>query len=348
MFFKGRRNGATAVARPELDEAERIESEQGREAAIGYLEAANRESRDLELERQIRRLRHLAGIELLENAPSDPSFAEPSAELPPIGEQSRCPEVTPEGLSPEVVRTAILSHGCLLVRGLMDRDKALAMADGIDRSFAVRDSLAPGESDPDGFYDELLAEEPFEVTARDWVQEGGGVLACDSPRLMFEMLESFKEAGLRETVGGYLGEPPALSGQKVTLRKAMPEIGGAWHQDGKFLGDVRSLNVWLSLSRCGDIAPSMDVVPKRIDHHVEAGGEGTHLNIQVGQADAEKVAGDAGIVRPIFDPGDALLFDELFLHQTGSDPSMPNPRYAIESWFFGPSAYPDGYVPIAF
>ena len=52
--------------------------------------------------------------------------------------------------------------------------------------------------------------------------------------------------------------------------------------------------------------------------------------------------------RPIFDPGDALLFDDLFLHQTGSDPSMPNTRYAIESWFFGPSAYPDEYVPIAF
>ena len=40
------------------------------------------------------------------------------------------------------------------------------------------------------------------------------------------------------------------------------------------------------------------------------------------------MAGDVGIVRPIFDPGDALLFDHLFLHQTGSDPSMPNPRYA--------------------
>jgi len=43
-----------------------------------------------------------------------------------------------------------------------------------------------------------------------------------------------------------------------------------------------------------------------------------------------------------------LLFDEKFLHQTGSDPSMPNPRYAVESWFFGPSAYPENFVPIAF
>ena len=42
-----------------------------------------------------------------------------------------------------------------------------------------------------------------------------------------------------------------------------------------------------------------------------------------------------------------MLFDDLFLHQTGSDPSMPNPRYAVESWFFGPSAYPADYVPFA-
>jgi hypothetical protein len=62
---------------------------------------------------------------------------------------------------------------------------------------------------------------------------------------------------------------------------------------------------------------------------------------------AEEAAGEIGIVRPVFNPGDALLFDDIFLHQTGSDPEMPNPRYAIESWFFGPSAFPEIYVPLA-
>jgi hypothetical protein len=52
-------------------------------------------------------------------------------------------------------------------------------------------------------------------------------------------------------------------------------------------------------------------------------------------------------VRPIFEPGDALFFDEMFLHQTGSDPSMPNPRFAIESWFFGGTAFPGDYAPLA-
>ena len=49
----------------------------------------------------------------------------------------------------------------------------------------------------------------------------------------------------------------------------------------------------------------------------------------------------------MFEPGDALFFDELFLHQTGSDPSMPNPRFAIENWFFGGSAFPGEFAPVA-
>jgi hypothetical protein len=47
------------------------------------------------------------------------------------------------------------------------------------------------------------------------------------------------------------------------------------------------------------------------------------------------------VIRPVFEAGEALLFDELFLHSTAADPSMAGSRYAVESWFFAPSAYPD-------
>jgi hypothetical protein len=353
MFFGRRKNdGLASVAkrRPEVAEAERLATEGDLFEAIARLERANAASRHPEIERRIRGLRNLAGVELLYNPVKGPEYPEPmpASELPPPGEQSRVPEVSSGELTPEMLRGAILETGCLLVRGMVDSDRATRVAAGIDRAFHIRDSLDEGKSDPDGFYDELEPEPPFKITERPWIAGAGGVLAVDSPRLMYEMIDIFQKAGLPSLIEGYLGERPALSAQKCTLRKAEPTVGGAWHQDGKFLGDVRSLNVWLSLSRCGDIAPSMDIVPKRIDHHVDAGGEGTSLDIQVTDELAHQVAGEAGIVRPIFEPGDALLFDDLFLHQTGSDPSMPNPRYAIESWFFGPSAYPHGYVPIAF
>ena len=74
---------------------------------------------------------------------------------------------------------------------------------------------------------------------------------------------------------------------------------------------------------------------------------GTRSRVRVA-ARAEEVSAEVGIVRPIFEPGDVLLFDELFLHSTAAEPDMPNPRYAVESWFFGPSGFPRQYAPLAF
>jgi hypothetical protein len=131
------------------------------------------------------------------------------------------------------------------------------------------------------------------------------------------------------------------------LRKAAPTVAGAWHQDGAFMGPVRSLNLWLALSRCGDVAPGLDLVPRRLDHLVASQTDEAILDFQVSQAKAEEAAGDKAILRPIFEPGDALFFDEMFLHQTASDPSMPNPRFALENWFFGSSSFPVDYAPVA-
>jgi hypothetical protein len=313
---------------------------------IDAVTRANREGRALDLDRRVLRLRHLAGIQLLDRAPAGPDYAAPSFDALPDG--SSPPEVTPEDLTPELLRAGILRHGCLLVRGLVDTDDALRLAEGIDRAFEARSALASGRSAPEGYYEEFTPEPPYPpIGTRSWIEIGGGVLAVDSPKLMFGMLEAFERGGVPGVVQGYLGERAAISAQKCTLRKAEPQVPGCWHQDGKFLGEVRSLNLWLSLSRCGDEAPGLDIVPRRIDHVLEAGTEDTIFEIQVPQATVEEAAGDLGILRPIFEPGDALFFDELFLHQTGSDPQMPKPRYAIESWFFGPSAFPGDYVPLA-
>ena len=71
------------------------------------------------------------------------------------------------------------------------------------------------------------------------------------------------------------------------------------------------------------------------------------LEFTISDKQVDEAAGETGVIRPIFEPGDALFFDELFLHRTGSDPHMPNPRFAIENWFFGGSAFPADYAPIA-
>ena len=314
-------------------------------AEIDRLSEAARSSGDVDARRQLLRLRHLAGIALLDSEHDPPEHPSPDSDaLPSV---DGLPEIDPEQLTPELLRAGILRDGCLLVRGLIDREKALDVARQIDRGFAERERGQEGGDAADGYYEPFHPDERFKESNREWVQEGGGLLAVDSPVLSFETLEMFRDAGLRELVGEYLGESPLISLQKTTLRKADPSVVGAWHQDGSFMGDVRSINLWLSLSRCGDESPGLDLVPRRLDDLVPAGTEGTWLSHQVSDQVAEESAGDLGIIRPIFEPGDALFFDHLFLHKTGSDPAMPNPRFAIESWFFGASAFTSEYAPFA-
>ena len=54
------------------------------------------------------------------------------------------------------------------------------------------------------------------------------------------------------------------------------------------------------------------------------------------------------VIRPMGLKRTVLTAEEAILHRTAIDPSMTRPRYAIESWFFAPSTYPDAQVPLAF
>lgn len=314
-------------------------------AEIEQLTASNRASPDRDRERRLLWLRHLAGVRLVREHEGTGAYPVPSSDRLP--EADGLPSFAPGEVTPERLRAAILRDGCMIVRGLVDRDTATAFAAQIERAYEERNRKDAGGKAAPGYYEEFRVNPPFRGPIRPWIKEGGGLLAVDSPMLAFEMMEMFDAAGLPALIARYLGEPVAISLNKTTLRKVEPNVVGAWHQDGAFMGDVRSLNLWLSLSRCGDVAPGLDIVPRRLDELVTTGTDGTFLADQVSQARAEDAAGDLPIVRPVFEPGDAVLFDELCLHQTGSDPSMPSTRFAIESWFFGGSAFPGAYAPIA-
>jgi hypothetical protein len=339
-LFRRKGRGDAAVADPPGDTRQSTDELL---AEIARLTAQNREQPDRETERRLLRLRHALGVRRLDPGAGIELAAPDFAALP---DGDGLPELAAADLTPGLLRAGILRDGCVLVRGLVDRDAALGFGAQIDRAFAARTACEAGGAAAPGLYEEFDPETQFEVASvRPWIRDGGGVLATDSPMLTFAMLELFASAGLPELVGGYLGEPPLLSVHKTTLRKAEPVVGGAWHQDGAFMGDVKALNLWLSLSRCGDEAPGLDIVPRRVDRVVI--DHDVMLDVELTRAKAQEAAGDVPILRPIFEPGDALFFDELFLHQTASDPAMPNPRFAIESWFFGGSAFPGDYAPIA-
>jgi hypothetical protein len=88
------------------------------------------------------------------------------------------------------------------------------------------------------------------------------------------------------------------------------------------------------------------VVPRRFERLVETGTEGANFDWSVGPGVVDRLSAATPVRRPAFEPGDVLFFDDLFLHRTATDPAMTQDRYAIESWFFAPSAYPEGYIPL--
>lgn len=316
--------------------------------AIALLATAERAERDPAVEARLVDLRHRAFASIGPRA---------DAELPPRvvrhpGPVGPLPELSPDDLDVATLRDGLSRHGAVLVRGLIDTDRAARLAEGIDAALQAFDATeAGGEAPDDGWYRHFTPTDgEYRVGGRrSWVRATGAVWTADSPRMLAELTELVDDTGIGALVSEYLGERPALSANKCTLRRVPPSSNGGWHQDGAFLGEeVRSLNLWLGLSPCGRDAPGLDLVPRRFDHVVETGGPGSYFDWAVSDDLVEQLAVDAPVVRPEFEAGDALLFDHLFLHRTAVDPSMTRDRYAMETWFFAPSSYPEGQIPLAF
>jgi hypothetical protein len=317
--------------------------------AIDLLSAANRRRPDATIEQRLVQVRH-SGFARIDRKPGREDWPPTAEDLFPAS--GRPPEVNGADLTAELLGSGILRHGCLLVRGLVGRSKVAQLVYAVDKALESFDAHLDGVpvSETAPWFVPFEPDAGYKVGyGRQWVRDAGGAWMVDSPHALFELIETFQDAGVDRALTEYLGERPALSVKKCTLRRVPTDTSADWHQDGAFLGaGIRTVNVWLSLSHCGTDAPGLDVVPRRLDHIVETGKCGAQFDWSVGPELVERVAADSGIVRPIFEPGDALLFDDFFLHQTGVSPGMTLERYAIESWFFAPSTYPDDQIPILF
>jgi len=312
--------------------------------AVEAFTLANRCRRDPEIERRLVRLRHTAFREVDRSLP-------PPAWPPPVpvdgpGTDPGPLVVDAAALTPGVLRRGICRHGCVWARGMVPRGRLERLTETIDRAFeGQRQWHLVGRAVPPDF-------EPFEALSgglelRAWVRGGLGVLAADSPRALYEFLETIHELRIAELIGSHLGERVALSAEKTTLRRvdASP-VGAYWHQDGAFLGTgVRTVNAWFALSTCGRDAPGLDVMPLRLNHLLPT-GDGV-MPWAVSQHTVERKFPGLAAWRPEFEAGDVLFFDHMLLHRTAAQPGMTRLRYGIESWFFAVSAYPgSGQTPI--
>jgi hypothetical protein len=330
-----------------LADAAALERDRRGSEAIRLLTETNRVRRHPLVEERLVALRHESFA-----SPRQPVGSAPDEVLPePTG--FPLPPTDPRDLDVAALRRGLAQHGCVLVRGLIPPEQAEMLAEGIDRTLDAFDTCAAA-SGPKAVSPWYVPFTPrtgdYRVGGRRrWVRASGAVWTVDSPRMLFELLEVVRETGVGSLVEAYLGERPALSANKCTLRRVPVDTDTGWHQDGAFLGrHVRTLNLWLALSPCGTDAPGLEVVPRRFDEVLETGTDGALFDWSVSPAVVERAAAGVGVLRPEFAPGDALLFDHLFLHRTGVSTGMSCERWAIETWFFAPSNYPDGQIPIAY
>jgi hypothetical protein len=359
------RVGGDAVAdgrrRPELDEADQLVMQGRRLDAIDLLTAANRRERDPAIETRLVSMRFHAAAQVDASSgrtPWPPSYPDP---FPDVSGQP--PEVDADRLDSALMGGAILHHGSVVVRRLLDADTvARLVADtqaALDAMERWKTSWQNHEDGEDGrdldAADGSAYFHPFNpgvesnlAVQRNFVSDHNCVLINDSPPAMFDLIDAVRATGVLTYVEEYLGERPLLSMQKSTLRLSKPtRLLAGWHQDGAFIGEgARAINIWMPLSDCGGAArvPGLDLIPRRIEEIFEPTPPPALNQIEADTVLA--LASETPPVRPEFRAGDALVFDERLVHCTGRDAEMTGNRYGIEFWLFAPSTFPEGYLPM--
>ncbi len=332
---------------PALVRAEELVAAGDLVAAVDVLAAANLEAPDPSVEIRLVELRREAarGRRTGEGrTPWPPAYPDPFPDV-----AGALPEIGRDGFATEVVGGAVAHHGAVLVRSLFSAEQVARCVAAIDRAHEVREAVAEGRVAPDASFTPVSGDEPLKTQVlRNMVGVQGGIWLADSPTATATALEALDEVGAVAMMTEHFGDRPFFSLQKSTLRRSPAEWRMvAWHQDGSFLdADVRTMNVWVALTACGgDLpTPGLEVVPRRMAEILPVDGVMSPHSIDYGLVD--EIAAETPTVTPEFAPGDALVFDEHFLHRTHLPQAMTHPRYALECWFFAPSHHTADYVPL--
>lgn len=303
--------------------------------AIALGRTLTRDAMTAALEREMRDWRNRAFYETATyHARSDwpPAYADPFPD-----HIDRIPEIDAARLDAALLGGALHHHGSLIVRRLLPSAKAAACVAAIDRAFEAREKV---EGDTQSKYAPLKPVHGPDLNDDRSFMGEMSLLLADAPSFLSGWLDELEACGVLSAVTDYLGERPALSATKGTLYRIPALQRAEWHQDGAFLNkQTRTVNLWVAATECGVDAPGLDIVPWRLNEIVRTHTHGTPFDWSVGAGQVEELAAGRAIATPHFMPGDAILFDQLCLHRTGTRPHMTRGRYAIETWMFAPSHY---------
>jgi len=313
--------------------------------AIDLLTDAVRAAEAYDLERRLIEIRHTA-------CPRTPIDEAPAAWPPPVPdlfEGQDVPEIDRAELTSELLSSALLHHGSLLVRNVLDPDTAALIRDDTDRALeaAAARRAAPTPKPTSSWFEPYDPPGSDLAVARAWQVDSGSVSIADAPRVAVHLFDALHHTGIVPVISEHFGEPAVLTGRKTIVRRVPHDSHFEWHQDGQFLGDdLRVVNAWIPVTPCGTDAPGLAIVPRRLDSILATGGDGLAFDWTVTPDNVEEFTGGAPVVFPEFDAGDALFFDDWLLHATGTRPGMTADRYGIEAWFFASSHAVDRWLPI--
>ena len=264
------------------------------------------------------------------------------------------PEIDAGELTVGRLRSAITSHGSLIVRNMFDKSVTDPLKHVIDRVIdACAAKTAPSVNtyyNPPHNLRTIMPRSDRELAnTRNFHQESGSAMCVEAPSVAESLLQLYEAHDLKALVEEYLGEPPCLTVKKWVLRRSvLPVAEAGWHQDGAFMGaNINSINMWVPLNECGGEtgAPGMDVVPLRLMDIVPS--DGAQFDWSVSDSQASEGLGGGKPLKPVFNEGDAFFFDHFFLHRTQYRTDFTKIRYAIETWFFGETSFPKNQIPLA-
>jgi len=331
----------SAASRVEPD-ADQLIAQGRRLEAIDLLTAENRRHRDAAIERKLVALRHEAYAELRDQ-PGRPTW--PPTYDDPFPGRSGLIEVDASELDTALIGGALQHHGCVLVRGLLDRQAVDQLSDDMDQALARRDEWharlkvneAEPPPEPSPWFTFFEPDPEFKVLKLHVSRRitPGRVAAADSPRTLFDVIDALDRSGLLAHATEYLGTRPVLPANKVAMGRVAPGTRLGWHQETNvFAEPVRAFNAWIAVQPCGSgDAPGLSFYPEKLNAVIPGELRDGRSYVSTPESVAN-YAWQSAPVCPSFGAGDALLFDEWLMHRTEFNPNAERARYSFEFWMF--------------
>lgn len=235
-----------------------------------------------------------------------------------IGETG-IPEIAASDLTAEAIASGVLNHGGLIVRGLYNSDQIefLKSASLIERERKLK---APKS---------IISSYTF----------------C-------RLLKVYEECGLLDSIKEYLGPEAVIVLERARVRYKDNSIAGGlgWHQDGSYFGaKCFALNCWTAITPCGVDNCGLRIIPKRNETRIGWAKEGKAplLYTENIRSLVRDIAKQNPPIDPVFNAGDAMIFDEMTLHRTFVPEKVTKEQIVSISWFFAKSQIRGYKTPLA-